>query len=89
MIESLWVIKTCCKTAISTCRVAPQIIHSNIISHRMKITRTTQKYDMYAVHQDSGILDVMIAVIVDELAPELIKRNAIGYKSASQLLMTA
>lgn len=31
----------------------------------------------------------MIAVIVDELAPELIKRNAIRYKSASQLLMTA
>ncbi|ANE58217.1 transposase [Escherichia coli] len=28
----------------------------------------------------------MIVVIVDELAPELIKRNAIGYKSASQLL---
>jgi len=45
-----------------------------------------QKYDMYAVHQDSGSLDVMIVVIVDELAPELIKRNAIGYKSASQLL---
>lgn len=45
-----------------------------------------QKYDMHAVHQDSGSLDVMIVVIVDELAPELIKRNAIGYKSASQLL---
>ncbi|EMW44571.1 hypothetical protein EC2731150_5260 [Escherichia coli 2731150] len=28
----------------------------------------------------------MIAAIVDELAPELIKRNAIGYESASQLL---
>ena len=32
---------------------------------------------------------VMIAAIVDELAPELIKRNAIGYESASQLLITA
>ncbi len=31
----------------------------------------------------------MIAAIVDELAPELIKRNAIGYESASQLLITA
>lgn len=30
----------------------------------------------------------MIAAIVDELAPELIKRNAVGY-SASQLLITA
>ncbi|GCJ64394.1 ISEc21 transposase [Escherichia coli] len=85
MIESLWVIKTCCKTAISICRVAPQIIHSNIISHQMNYANN-QKYDMYAVHQDSGSLDVMIVVIVDELAPELIKRNAIGYKSASQLL---
>lgn len=31
----------------------------------------------------------MIAAIVDELAPALIKRNAIGYESASQLLITA
>ena len=31
----------------------------------------------------------MIAAIVDELAPELIKRNAIGYESTSQLLITA
>ncbi|EFP68206.1 transposase, N-terminal part domain protein [Shigella dysenteriae 1617] len=30
----------------------------------------------------------MIAAIVDELAPELIKRNAIGYESASQLLIS-
>ena len=35
------------------------------------------------------IIDVMIAAIVDELAPELIKRNAVGYESASQLLITA
>ncbi len=31
----------------------------------------------------------MIAAIVDELAPELIKRHAVGYESASQLLITA
>ncbi len=31
----------------------------------------------------------MIAAIVDELAPELIKRNSIGDESASQLLITA
>lgn len=31
----------------------------------------------------------MIAAIVYELAPELIKRNAIGYESASQLLIMA
>lgn len=33
--------------------------------------------------------DVMIAAIVDELSPELIKRHAVGYKSALQLLITA
>lgn len=42
-----------------------------------------------AVHQDSGSLDVMIAAIVDGLVPELIKRNVVGYKSTSQLLITA
>lgn len=33
--------------------------------------------------------DVMIAAIVDELSPELIKRHAVGYESALQLLITA
>ncbi|EMR2427959.1 transposase, partial [Klebsiella pneumoniae] len=41
------------------------------------------------LHDEIADLDVMIAAIVDELAPELIKRNAIGYESASQLLITA
>lgn len=31
----------------------------------------------------------MLASIVDELAPELIKRNSVGYECASQLLITA
>ncbi len=31
----------------------------------------------------------MIAAIVDELVPELIKRKAVGYECASQLLITA
>ncbi|GFM11841.1 hypothetical protein NCT2013_42590 [Enterobacter sp. M4-VN] len=34
-------------------------------------------------------LDVMIPSIVDELAPELIKRKAVGYECASQLLISA
>ena len=34
-------------------------------------------------------LDTMIQAIVDELAPELVARNAIGYVSAAQLLITA
>ncbi|ABB64731.1 hypothetical protein SDY_P218 (plasmid) [Shigella dysenteriae Sd197] len=40
------------------------------------------------LHDEIADLDVMIAAIVDELAPELIKRNAIGYESASQLLIS-
>jgi len=31
-------------------------------------------------------LDIMIQAIVDELAPELVARNSIGYASAAQLL---
>lgn len=31
----------------------------------------------------------MITSIIDELAPELIKRKAVGYECASQLLITA
>lgn len=41
------------------------------------------------LHDEIADLDIMIASIVDELAPDLIKRNAIGYESASQLLITA
>ncbi|WP_248430867.1 IS110-like element ISEc21 family transposase [Escherichia coli] len=124
MIESLRVLKTCRKTAISARRVALQIIHSNIISApdelreqlrnmtRMQLIRTLGAWrpdaseyrnvtNVYRIslkslarrylelHDEIADLDVMIAAIVDELAPELIKRNAIGYESASQLLITA
>lgn len=124
MIESLRVLKTCRKTAISARRVALQIIHSNIISApdelreqlrnmtRMQLIRTlgswrpdaseyrnvTNVYRIslkslarryHELHDEIADLDVMVAATVDELAPELIKRNAIGYESASQLLITA
>ncbi len=123
MIESLRVLKTCRKTAISARRVALQIIHSNIISapdelreqlrnmtrmqlirpgswrpdaseyrnvtnvYRISLKSLARRY--LELHDEIADLDVMIAAIVDELAPELIKRNAIGYESASQLLITA
>ena len=45
--------------------------------------------DYLELHEEIADLDVMIAAIVDKLAPELIKRNAVGYESASQLLSTA
>lgn len=124
MIESLRVLKTCRKKAISARRVALQIIHFNIISApdelreqlrnmtRMQLIRTlgssrpdaseyhnvTNTYRIalkslarryLELHDEIADLDVLIAAIVDELAPELIKRNGVGYESASQLLITA
>ncbi|MEO6022773.1 MAG: IS110 family transposase [Burkholderiales bacterium] len=41
------------------------------------------------LHDEIGELDVMIATIVDTLAPALVARNSIGYESAAQLLLTA
>src|ERR1700760_601076 len=41
------------------------------------------------LHDEISDLDVMIAAIVDELTPELVKRNSIGHTGAAQLLLTA
>ncbi len=57
MIESLRVLKTCRKTAISARRVALQIIHSNIISAPDELREQLRKYDAHAAHRDSGILE--------------------------------
>jgi transposase len=41
------------------------------------------------LHDEIADLDTMIVAIVDELAPALVARNAIGHGSAAQLLLTA
>lgn len=41
------------------------------------------------LHGEIADLDVMIAAIVEELAPELLARPGIGWESAAQLLLTA
>ena len=41
------------------------------------------------LHDEIADLDVMIGAIVEELAPTLVARNAIGHESAAQLLLTA
>lgn len=41
------------------------------------------------LHDEIGELDLMIKAIVEELAPDLIARNSIGYNGAAQLLLTA
>ncbi|HFT4564395.1 TPA: IS110 family transposase [Klebsiella pneumoniae] len=56
-------------------------------AYRIALKSLARRY--LELHDEIADLDIMIASIVDELAPELIKRNAIGYESASQLLITA
>ncbi len=55
--------------------------------YRISLKSLTRLY--LELHDGIADLDIMIAAIVDELVLELIKRNAIGDESASQLLSTA
>ncbi|WP_266077078.1 IS110 family RNA-guided transposase, partial [Brucella intermedia] len=41
------------------------------------------------LHDEIADLDMMIAAIVEDLAPDLVERNSIGHNSAAQLLLTA
>jgi transposase len=58
------------------------------ISTAYKIALKSLARRYLELHDEIADLDVMIAVIVDELAPELITGKAIGYESAAQLLIT-
>lgn len=124
MIESLRVLKTCRKSAITARKIALQMIQTNIVSApdklreqlrkmtRMQLIRTLaswqpdpRKYrnieDAYRIalnslaqrylelHNEIAGLNSMMISIVDEVAPELIKRRGIGYESATQFLITA
>lgn len=124
MVESLRVLKSCRKTAVSARRVALQLIQNMIVSApdalremlrsmtRMQLIRTlaawrpdlsdcrnvTSAYRIalkslgrryLELHDEIADLDVMIAVLVDNLAPDLVSRPAIGYETAAQLLLTA
>ncbi|EAP6367526.1 IS110 family transposase, partial [Salmonella enterica] len=56
-------------------------------AYRIALKSLARRY--LELHDEIADLDVMLASIVDELAPELIKRNSVGYECASQLLITA
>jgi len=56
-------------------------------AYRIALKSLGRRY--LGLHDEIADLDVMIAALVDELAPELIAKNSIGYESASQLLLTA
>ncbi|PHM61565.1 IS110 family transposase [Xenorhabdus ishibashii] len=56
-------------------------------AYRITLKSLARRY--LELHDEIGELDIMIAAIVDELSPELIKRKAVGYECAAQLLITA
>lgn len=56
-------------------------------AYRIALTSLARRH--LELHDEIADLDAMIKAIVDELAPDLVARNSIGYGSAAQLLITA
>jgi transposase len=56
-------------------------------AYRIGLKSLARRY--LELHDEIADLDAMIGAIVDELAPDLIARNSIGYTGAAQLLLTA
>ena len=56
-------------------------------AYRIALKSLARRY--LELHDEITDLDTMIKSIVDDLAPDLVARNAIGYGSAAQLLITA
>ncbi len=57
------------------------------VAYRIALKSLARRY--LELHDEIADLDEMIRKIVDELAPQLVGRTAIGYESAAQLLITA
>jgi transposase len=60
---------------------------NTLSAYRIALKSLARRY--LELHDEIAELDDMIAVIVDELAPELMKQDGIGHGSAAQLLLTA
>jgi transposase len=56
-------------------------------AYRISFKSLARRY--LELHDEIADLDAMIHAIVEELAPDLVARNAIGHTSAAQLLLTA
>jgi transposase len=56
-------------------------------AYRISLKSLARRY--LELHDEIADLDAMIGAIVDDLAPDLIACNSIGYTSAAQLLLTA
>lgn len=57
------------------------------MSYRIMLRSLARRY--LELDDEVADCDAMIKALVDELAPELIARLAVGYASASHLLITA
>ena len=61
--------------------------YRNLVStYRIALKSLGRRY--LELHDEIADLETMIHAIVDELAPNLVARNSIGYESAAQLLLT-
>jgi transposase len=58
-----------------------------VSAYRITLKSLARRY--LELHDEIADLDIMIAGLVQELAPDLIARKSIGYESAAQLLLTA
>ena len=56
-------------------------------AYRISLKSLARRY--LELHDEIADLDIMIAAIVEDLAPKLIARNSIGHNGAAQLLLTA
>jgi transposase len=56
-------------------------------AYRIGLKSLARRY--LELHDEISDLDAMIAAIVDQLTPNLVARNSIGYVGAAQLFLTA
>lgn len=57
------------------------------MAYRIALKSLGRRY--LELHDEIADLDAMIKAIIDDLAPEMVTRNSIGYNGAAQLLITA
>jgi transposase len=66
----------------------PDLADYRNVTSAYRITLKSLGRRYLELHDEIADLDTMIVAIVDELAPNLVARNSIGYESAAQLLLT-
>jgi transposase len=67
----------------------PELTDYRNITSAYRITLKSLGRRYLELHDEIADLDTIVVAIVDELAPDLVARNSIGYQSAAQLLLTA